>query len=77
IRLPTKRVGVGRQRLCGGKIGNGRIGALGKQYVAERRIPDVSPLIGARLADCPARVAIKPYALSSDDNFACGPRDQG
>ncbi|MGO7902151.1 SLC13 family permease [Rhizobium ruizarguesonis] len=47
-----------------------------RRIVVERRIPDVSPLIGARLSDCPARFAIKPYALIRDDNFAFGPLDQ-
>ncbi|MGZ2408047.1 SLC13 family permease [Rhizobium ruizarguesonis] len=47
-----------------------------RRIVVERSIPDVSPLIGARLSDCPARFAIKPYALIRDDNFAFGPLDQ-
>ncbi|MGO7427365.1 SLC13 family permease, partial [Rhizobium ruizarguesonis] len=47
-----------------------------RRIVVERRIPDVSPLIGARLSDCPARFAIKPYALIRDDNFEFGPLDQ-
>ncbi|CAN7550651.1 SLC13 family permease [Rhizobium leguminosarum] len=52
------------------------ISPAARRIVVERRIPDVSPLIGARLSDCPARFAIKPYALIRDDNFAFGPHDQ-
>ncbi|MBY5848151.1 SLC13 family permease [Rhizobium ruizarguesonis] len=52
------------------------ISPAARRIVVERRIPDVSPLIGARLSDCPARFAIKPYALIRDDNFAFGPLDQ-
>ncbi|MEI1249318.1 SLC13 family permease [Rhizobium aouanii] len=47
-----------------------------RRIVVERRIPDVSPLIGVRLSDCPAQFAIKPYALIRDGNFAFGPLDQ-
>ncbi|MBY5342333.1 cation transporter [Rhizobium leguminosarum bv. viciae] len=52
------------------------ISPAARRIVVERRIPDVSPLIGVRLSDCPARFAIKPYALIRDDNFAFGPLDQ-
>ncbi|ASR09286.1 cation transporter [Rhizobium leguminosarum bv. viciae] len=52
------------------------ISPAARRIVVERRIPDVSPLIGVRLTDCPARFAIKPYALIRDDNFAFGPLDQ-
>ncbi|MBY3197836.1 SLC13 family permease [Rhizobium laguerreae] len=47
-----------------------------RRIVVERRIPDVSPLIGVRLSDCPDRFAIKPHALIRDDNFVLGPLDQ-
>ncbi|MFF0951144.1 SLC13 family permease [Rhizobium leguminosarum] len=53
-----------------------KISPAARRIVVERRIPDVSPLIGVRLSDCPARFAIKPYALIRDDNFAFGPLDQ-
>lgn len=52
------------------------ISAAARRIVVERRISDVSPLIGVRLSDCPARFVIKPYALIRDDNFAFGPLDQ-
>ncbi|MBY3073210.1 cation transporter [Rhizobium laguerreae] len=52
------------------------ISPAARRIVVERRIPDVSPLIGVRLTDCPARFAIKPHALIRDDNFAFGPLDQ-
>jgi di/tricarboxylate transporter len=52
------------------------ISPAARRIVVERRIPDVSPLIGARLSDCPARFAIKPYVLIRDDNFSFGPLDQ-
>ncbi len=52
------------------------ISPAARRIVVERRIPDVSPLIGVRLSDCPARFAIKPYALIRNDNFAFGPLDQ-
>ncbi|MBY3394488.1 cation transporter [Rhizobium laguerreae] len=52
------------------------ISTAARRIVVERRIPDVSPLIGVRLSDCLARFAIKPYALIRDDNFAFGPLDQ-
>ncbi|ANP87011.1 SLC13 family permease [Rhizobium leguminosarum] len=52
------------------------ISPAARRIIVERRIPDVSPLIGVRLTDCPARFAIKPYALIRDDNFAFGPLDQ-
>ncbi|AHF85464.1 cation transporter [Rhizobium leguminosarum bv. trifolii WSM1689] len=47
-----------------------------RRIVVERRIPDVSPLIGVRLSDCLDRFAIKPHALIRDDNFVFGPLDQ-
>ncbi|MBX4865296.1 SLC13 family permease [Rhizobium sophorae] len=47
-----------------------------RRIVVERRIPDVSPLIGARLSDCPLRFGIKPHALIRADNFVFGPLDQ-
>ncbi|TAV90934.1 SLC13 family permease [Rhizobium leguminosarum] len=47
-----------------------------RRIVVERRIPDVSPLIGVRLSDCPVRFGIKPHALIRDDNFVFGPLDQ-
>ncbi|MBP2443956.1 SLC13 family permease [Rhizobium leguminosarum] len=47
-----------------------------RRIVVERRIPDVSPLIGVRLSDCPQRFGIKPHALIRGDNFVFGPLDQ-
>ncbi|RXT24722.1 cation transporter [Rhizobium leguminosarum] len=47
-----------------------------RRIVVERRIPDVSPLIGVRLSDCPVRFGIKPHALIRADNFVFGPLDQ-
>ncbi|MBY5770767.1 SLC13 family permease [Rhizobium laguerreae] len=52
------------------------ISPTARRIVVERRIPDVSPLIGVRLSDCPAQFAIRPYALIRNDNFAFGPLDQ-
>ncbi|MBX4927834.1 SLC13 family permease [Rhizobium binae] len=47
-----------------------------RRIVVERRIPDVSPLIGVRLSDCPTRFGIKPHALIRGDNFVFGPLEQ-
>ncbi|MGR9137409.1 SLC13 family permease [Rhizobium leguminosarum] len=47
-----------------------------RRVVVERYIPDVSPLIGVRLSDCPVRLGIKPHALIRGDNFVFGPLDQ-
>ncbi|MGR9184612.1 SLC13 family permease [Rhizobium leguminosarum] len=47
-----------------------------RRVVVERYIPDISPLIGVRLSDCPARFGIKPHALIRGDNFVFGPLDQ-
>ena len=47
-----------------------------RRIVVERRIPDISPLIGIRLSDCPAGFGIKPHALIRGDNFVFGPLDQ-
>ncbi|WP_327211969.1 SLC13 family permease [Rhizobium beringeri] len=47
-----------------------------RRIVVERRIPDISPLIGVRLSDCPVRFGIKPHALIRGDNFVFGPLDQ-
>ncbi|MBY5781547.1 cation transporter [Rhizobium leguminosarum] len=52
------------------------ISPTARRIIVERRIPDVSPLIGVRLSDCPAQFAIRPYALIRNDNFAFGPLDQ-
>ncbi|PDT00147.1 cation transporter [Rhizobium chutanense] len=47
-----------------------------RRIVVERRIPEVSPLIGVRLSDCPARFGIKAHALIRGDNFVFGPLEQ-
>ncbi|EJB05708.1 di-/tricarboxylate transporter [Rhizobium leguminosarum bv. trifolii WSM597] len=47
-----------------------------RRIVVERRIPDISPLIGIRLSDCPTDFGIKPHALIRGDNFVFGPLDQ-
>ncbi|EJC81106.1 di-/tricarboxylate transporter [Rhizobium leguminosarum bv. trifolii WSM2297] len=47
-----------------------------RRIVVERRVPEVSPLLGVRLSDCPARFGIKPHALIRGDNFVFGPLDQ-
>ncbi|RFB89021.1 cation transporter [Rhizobium leguminosarum bv. trifolii] len=47
-----------------------------RRIVVERRIPDGSPLIGARLSDCPSHFGIKPHALIRGENFVFGPLDQ-
>ncbi|TBD06216.1 cation transporter [Rhizobium leguminosarum] len=47
-----------------------------RRIVVERRIPDISPLIGVQLSDCPVRFGIKPHALIRGDNFVFGPLDQ-
>ncbi|MGR9498475.1 SLC13 family permease [Rhizobium leguminosarum] len=47
-----------------------------RRVVVERYIPDISPLIGVRLSDCPVRFGIKPHALIRGDNFVFGPLDQ-
>ncbi|ANL29362.1 divalent ion symporter protein [Rhizobium phaseoli] len=47
-----------------------------RRIVVERRIPDVSPLIGVRLSDCPTRFGIKPHALIRGDKFVFGPLEQ-
>ncbi|PCK83349.1 cation transporter [Rhizobium sophoriradicis] len=47
-----------------------------RRVVVERRVPDVSPLVGVRLSECPARFAIKPHALIRGNNFVFGPLDQ-
>ncbi|NKL35001.1 cation transporter [Rhizobium leguminosarum bv. viciae] len=52
------------------------ISPTARRIVVERRIPDVSPLIGVRLSDCPLRFGIKPHALIRGDNFVFGPLDQ-
>ena len=52
------------------------ISSVARRIVVERRVPDVSPLIGVRLSDCSARFGIKPHALIRADNFVFGPLDQ-
>lgn len=47
-----------------------------RRIVVERRIPDVSPLIGVRLSDCLPRFGVKPHALIRSDAFIFGPLDQ-
>ncbi|MBB2698258.1 UNVERIFIED_ORG: di/tricarboxylate transporter [Rhizobium esperanzae] len=47
-----------------------------RRIVVERRIPEVSPLIGVRLSDCPTRFGIKPHALIRGDKFVFGPLEQ-
>ncbi|ANK87048.1 MULTISPECIES: SLC13 family permease [unclassified Rhizobium] len=47
-----------------------------RRIVIERRIPNASPLIGARLSECLTRFGIKPHALIRDGNFVFGPLDQ-
>ncbi len=47
-----------------------------RRVVVERYIPDISPLIGVRLSDCPVRFGIKPHALIRGDNLVFGPLDQ-
>jgi di/tricarboxylate transporter len=47
-----------------------------RRVVVERYIPDISPLIGVRLSDCPVRFGIKPHALIRGDSFVFGPLDQ-
>ncbi|MBA1344539.1 SLC13 family permease [Rhizobium sp. WYCCWR 11146] len=53
-----------------------KISPAARRIVVERRIPDVSPLIGVRLSDCPASFGIKPHALIRGDSFVFGPLDQ-
>ncbi|QKK30469.1 SLC13 family permease [Rhizobium indicum] len=53
-----------------------KISPATRRIVVERRIPDVSPLIGVRLSDCPASFGIKPHALIRGDSFVFGPLDQ-
>ncbi|MBY3029820.1 cation transporter [Rhizobium leguminosarum] len=53
-----------------------KISPAARSIVVERRIPDVSPLIGVRLSDCPVRFGIKPHALIRGDSFVFGPLDQ-
>ncbi|NNU69981.1 SLC13 family permease [Rhizobium sp. WYCCWR 11152] len=53
-----------------------KISPATRGIVVERRIPDVSPLIGVRLSDCPASFGIKPHALIRGDSFVFGPLDQ-
>ncbi|MGO6672813.1 SLC13 family permease [Rhizobium leguminosarum] len=53
-----------------------KISPAARRIVVERRIPDVSPLIGVRLSDCPVRFGIKPHALIRGDSFVFGPLDQ-
>ncbi|WP_027683281.1 SLC13 family permease [Rhizobium leguminosarum] len=52
------------------------ISPAARRIVVERHIPVISPLIGVRLSDCPARFGIKPHALIRGDNFVFGPLDQ-
>ncbi|AUW44214.1 SLC13 family permease [Rhizobium leguminosarum] len=52
------------------------ISPAARRIVVERHIPDISPLIGVRLSDCPVRFGIKPHALIRGDNFVFGPLDQ-
>ncbi|MBB4439920.1 MULTISPECIES: SLC13 family permease [Rhizobium] len=52
------------------------ISPTARRIVVERYIPDISPLIGVRLSDCPVRFGIKPHALIRGDNFVFGPLDQ-
>ncbi|MBX4959418.1 SLC13 family permease [Rhizobium lentis] len=47
-----------------------------RRIIVERRVPNVSPLVGVRLSECPARFGIKPHALIRGDNFVFGPLDQ-
>ncbi|NKJ96474.1 cation transporter [Rhizobium leguminosarum bv. viciae] len=47
-----------------------------RRVVVERYIPDISPLIGVRLSDCPVRFGIKPHGLIRGDIFVFGPLDQ-
>ncbi|RUM23813.1 cation transporter [Rhizobium vallis] len=47
-----------------------------RRIVVERRIPNVSPLIGVRLSDCLPRFGVKPHALIRSDTFVFGPLDQ-
>ncbi|MBY2934178.1 SLC13 family permease [Rhizobium leguminosarum] len=53
-----------------------KVSPAARRIVVERRIPDVSPLIGVRLSDCPVRFGIKPHALIRGDSFVFGPLDQ-
>ncbi|MBY2939621.1 cation transporter [Rhizobium leguminosarum] len=53
-----------------------KISPAARRIVVERRIPDVSPLIGVLLSDCPVRFGIKPHALIRGDSFVFGPLDQ-
>ncbi|ARM89793.1 divalent ion symporter protein [Rhizobium sp. CIAT894] len=52
------------------------ISPVTRRIVVERRIPEVSPLVGVRLSDCPARFGIKAHALIRGDNFVFGPLEQ-
>ncbi|MDR9775142.1 SLC13 family permease [Rhizobium hidalgonense] len=47
-----------------------------RRIVVERCVPEVSPLVGVTLSDCPMRFGIKPHALIRGDNFVFGPLDQ-
>ncbi|AHG46703.1 cation transporter [Rhizobium leguminosarum bv. trifolii CB782] len=47
-----------------------------RRIVVERCVPEVSPLVGVKLSDCPMRFGIKPHALIRGDNFVFGPLDQ-
>ncbi len=47
-----------------------------RRIVAERTIPEHSPLIGATLAQCAERFGIQPHALIRDRAFVFGPLEQ-
>lgn len=44
-----------------------------RRIVAERNIPEHSPLVGTTLAECPERFGIQPHALIRDKAFVFGP----
>jgi di/tricarboxylate transporter len=47
-----------------------------RRIVTERRIPEMSPLAGVRLLDCPRLFEIQPHALIRSGQFVFGPLDQ-
>lgn len=47
-----------------------------RRIIAERRVPDLSPLVGTLLSECPARFSLEPHALLRDDSFVFGPLGQ-
>jgi di/tricarboxylate transporter len=47
-----------------------------RRVIAERLVPDLSPLVGTPLSKYPERFSLEPHALLRDDSFVFGALDQ-